>query len=229
MKTRIHPYLAAALTAVTLVVAPVGNAGTLTLTGQGVVQFVPDAAHFVLTTQSRGSSADAARTATDKRVAAWEKAAADLLDQFHHYDDSQITVHERTDYDEQGRPADQRYFQATQTIRFDLLDLDLLNRVIAAAETADLSYQLTEDSYYASQNDALEDAALAAAIEDAQARCRFIAERLNAECGDVESLRVIDQGGYPRPLMAMDARSESVSRISEREIKATVEASFQLD
>ena len=231
MKRSFYLYTTSISLLLLLAIATTAQAGTVTLTGEGVVRFAPDAAHFMLSTQTRGESAEAARKASAKRIAAWEDAAAGFKEDLQDYDDSQVTVNEIVEYDERGRPTDKRYFQASQDVRFDLTDLDLLNQVIAAAESANLSYQLNENSYYSTQSEQLRDSALAAAIDDAKARCQFVAERLGAECGDVETLRVLNQGGHPQPLMmrAMDARKETITQVSDREITANVEASFQLE
>lgn len=206
------------------------QAGTVTLTGEGVVNYTPDAVHFSLSTETRADSASAARSESNKRVAAWEKAVADLRERLQNYDDSQVTVTEVAEYDDNGRPTDQRFFLANQIVRFDLTDLSLLNQVIAAAEKANLSYGLSQDSYFPTRTAELENAALAAAIDDAKTRCQFIALRLESQCGKVENLRVFDQGQHPRPMMmSMDARKETVGQIGEREIRAGVEATFQLD
>ncbi|MAM00538.1 MAG: hypothetical protein CL583_19050 [Alteromonadaceae bacterium] len=206
------------------------QAGTVTLNGEGTVHFQPDAVRFELTAQARGDSAAAARQAVGKRVTKWQDQADDLLGKLQNYDDSQVTLHEVRVYDDNGRPTEDYYFEASQSVRFNLTELALLNSVIEAADAADLTYNLTQDSYYATQSNELKSAALAAAIQDAQARCRFVAEKLDARCGEVETLRVLDQGGFPRPVMrAMDARAESVSKVGDREISASVEASFKLD
>lgn len=210
--------------------SPVALAGTVSLTGEGTVHFTPDAARFMLNAQARAGSAAAARQAVGERIDSWEKQAGDLLGKLQDYDDSQVTVHEGRVYDDGGRPTDEYYFEASQSVRFNLTDLALLNAVIAAAESANLTYNLTQNSYYATQSEELRDAALAAAIGDAQQRCAFVAEKLDARCGAVESLRVLDQGGVPRPLMrAMDSGAETVSSVGDRTITATVEASFKLD
>lgn len=206
------------------------NAGTLTLNGEGVVSYAPDAAHFMLSTQTRADTASAARAAASDRVAAWEEAIGKLRKSLKDYDDSQVTVTEAPEYDDNGRPTDKRFFLASQTIRFDLTDLDRLNQVISAAEKADLSYSLDPDSYYSTRSDEHDRAALAAALEDAQTRCDFVAVKLDLKCGAVETLRVFDQGDQPRPMMmSMDARRETVSKISERETRASVEATFKLE
>lgn len=209
---------------------PVTHAGTVTLTGEGKVHFVPDAARFFLSTQTRGDTAREARAAAGSRVTAWEQAVGQVMGKLQDYDDSMLAVREVTKHDDHGKPTNKRFFEASQTIRFSLTDLDHLNKVIASAEQAGLSYHLSEDSYFPTQRKELEQAALAAAIEDAKARCAFIAQRLGGRCGSVETLRVLDQGHYPRPMAtAMDRSRESVIHIGDREITATVEASFELN
>lgn len=224
------PYRILTAVLLAMALASPAAAGALTLTGEGQVQYLPDAVHFELGTQTRADSAAAARAAAGERIDAWHEAIGGLRQELEEYDDSQIRITEVVDYDDQGRPTDKRFFLASQTVRFNLKNLELLNQVIAAAEKANLSYQLNENSYYASRSAELENAALAAAIDDAKARCVFVADRLQRRCGKVETLRVLDQGRQPRPMMMdMNRSKESVSRVGEREISASVEATFALD
>lgn len=223
-------YFRVATTLLLMTATFLAQAGTVTLNGEGIVRFQPDAVRFELTAQARGDSAAAAGQAVGKRIKNWQDQAGDLLGKLQNYDDSQVTLHEVRVYDDNGRPTEDYYFEASQSVRFNLAELALLNSVILAADAADLTYNLTRDSYYATQSNALKSDALAAAIQDAQARCRFVAEKLHAQCGEVETLRVLDQGGFPRPLVrAMDAQVERVGKVGDREISASVEATFKLD
>ena len=76
----------------------------------------------------------------------------------------------------------------------------------------------------------MEREALALALADAKSRCEFVAQQMNQSCGDVVTLN-INGGHRPMPMMmSAEARSaDTISSVGEREISASVNATFELD
>ncbi|MEC7376023.1 MAG: SIMPL domain-containing protein, partial [Pseudomonadota bacterium] len=119
---------------------------------------------------------------------------------------------------------------ASQTISFSISDLDLLNPLLQEAQAIGLDYHLGPHQFFHSNETGLEQEALARAIADAKARCQFVAKQLDQRCGEVVTLN-INGGHRPIPMMMAEAKSaaDTVSSVGEREIEASVTATFELE
>ena len=118
---------------------------------------------------------------------------------------------------------------ASQTVSFSISDLSLLNPILQEAQSVGMDYNLGPHQFFHSDETGMERQALARAIADARARCKFVASQLNQACGDVVTIQV--NGGYrPVPMMAeAKMASDTVSSVGEREIQASVSATFELE
>lgn len=108
--------------------------------------------------------------------------------------------------------------------------MSLLNPVLQQAQALGLNYNLGPHQFYHSNEAQLEQEALALALADAKSRCQFVAKQMDQSCGDVISLN-INSGHRPRPMrMSAEARgADTVASVGEREISASVKATFELD
>lgn len=225
----IHPITL--LLSATLLALPLSlQAGELSLTGEGSVQYTPDSARLQFTATAEAPEADAATQQMDARMAQWTKAIRAIRNQLNDYSDAALSLYTRT------LPADERHEEprqsvvASQSVSFTIDDLSLLNPLVKAARTAGLDFHLGDQQFFHSREQALHQQALALAISDARDQCQFVAKQLGMTCGDVKTMN-INGGSRPVPMMMAEARSAKgpVSEVGPREIQASVSATFELN
>lgn len=205
------------------------QAGTLSLTGQGSVQYSPDSAHLRFTAVGRGVTSAKARQALNQSVARWDNRIKDLRTQLSDYKDAMLTVYSVNQL-EPGHPDQQHRIKvASQQISFSLHPLRLLNKLLAAADAANLQYSLNSGNFFTSKEKQLQHQALASAIEDARSQCRFIASQLKQHCGKVHSMQVNQASPGPRPMM-LEARAKGPSPLTlgKETLRASVQVTFEL-
>ena len=163
-------------------------------------------------------------------MAQWRDGVSDLRDQLQDYSDATVNLYTRTlpPQDRDAEPRQQAV--ASQTISFSIGDLTLLNPLLQQAQAVGLDYHLGPHQFFHSNETGMEQEALARAIADARARCQFVASQLKQTCGDVITI-IVNGGHRPVPMMMAEAKamSDTVSSVGEREIRASVNATFELD
>ena len=205
-------------------------AGEVTLTGEGSVRYEPDSARLQFTASAEHALP---RKATEKvaiMVTQWRDGISRYRDQLEEYSDSTVNLYTRTLPPEERGAEPQKQAMASQTISFSIKDLTLLNPLLQQAQALGLDYSLGPHQFFHSDEPGMEQEALARAIADAKARCSFVAGQLDHTCGDVVTINV--NGGHrPVPMMRAEAKamSDTVSSVGEREIRASVSATFELD
>jgi uncharacterized protein YggE len=217
--------LSLALTLPTLALA-----GEVTLTGEGSVRYEPDSARLQFTASAEHALPQKATERVAALMAQWREGITDYRDRLNDYSDATVNLYTRT-LPSPGRGEEpEKQAVASQTISFSINDLSLLNPLIREAQAVGLDYQLGPHQFFHSDETGMEQEALARAIADAQARCRFVANRLDQTCGDVVTIN-INGGHRPVPMMMSEAKSmsDTVSSVGEREIRASVSATFELD
>ena len=218
-----------ALGAIAVAASGTALAGTLSLNGEGIVKYVPDSVQLQFTAREEGATVKDARSKVAQDIATWENQARSLRSQLKDYSTATLGVYSRPETDRQGNSTGRQVMVATQTVSFTLPDLEKLEAVLAAANHAGLSYQLNQQDFFSSNEKALRQQALAAAVEDAREQCRFIAGKLDRGCGEVDALEVSDQG--PRPMarmMTMKAESGPAVSIGQESLSVRVHAVFKL-
>jgi len=205
-------------------------AGEVTLTGEGSVRYEPDSARLQFTASAEHALPRKATEQVAALVAQWRDGIRRYRDQLGEYSDSTVHLYTRTLPPEARGEDPQKQAVASQTISFSINDLTLLNPLLQQAQALGLDYSLGPHQFFHSDETGLEQEALARAIADAKARCSFVAGQLDQTCGDVVTINV--NGGHrPVPMMMAEAKamSDTVSSVGEREIRASVSATFELD
>ncbi|MGM0767114.1 MAG: SIMPL domain-containing protein [Pseudomonadota bacterium] len=227
MFTPLTKYLIPGLAAALLPFA--AQAGEVTLSGEGSVTYTPDSARLQFTASAEDKLAANASDKVNQLMQQWRSGIGDYREQLNDYSDANLNLYTRTvPVQERGEEPEQRAV-ASQTVSFTIDDLSLLNPLLAQAQELGMDYHLGNGTFYHSEENDLQRQALARAIADARSRCEFVANELDRSCGDVVTIN-IDGGHRPVPMMA-EARSagDAVSHVGDRELKASVSATFKLD
>ncbi|NWO05182.1 MAG: SIMPL domain-containing protein [Alteromonadaceae bacterium] len=206
------------------------QAGELSLSGEGTVQYTPDSARLQFTAQAEHTNPDKASERVANSMARWRKAIAPYREQLTDYSDAQLSLHIRQAYPKDNNDEPETRSIARQTVSFSIGDLTLLNPLIGHAQDIGLQYNLGTHQFFHSDEDRLENQALARAITDARQRCQFAAKQFGKRCGEVVSVN-LDNSYRPAPMMRAQAAeaADTVSSVGPREIRATVNATFELN
>lgn len=209
--------------------ASLAQAGTLSLTGEGSVQYTPDSARLSFTAVGRGATSAKARQALNQSMSQWDSRIKDLRSKLSDYKDAMLTVYSINQPEPDHPKQQHRIKVASQQISFTLHHLQLLDTVLAAADASNLQYHLNSGDFFASSDRELKQKALAAAIADARSQCQFIAKQLNQHCGDVHSMQVNQASPGPRPMM-LEARAKGPSplTVGQETLRANVQVTFEL-
>lgn len=211
-------------------------AAEVSLTGEGQVRYVPDSARLSFTISAEHPDADQALEQVRSTMSRWREAISDIRDQLVDYTDASVRLHQRqqpprpvSNGGNNGEPA--RIAVASQTVSFELHDLQLLNPVLEKAQGLGMTYRLDQHQFFHSDEEKLQRKALAKAIRNARERCRFAAAQLDMTCGEIRSLDLQSSGGGPVRMRMSEAASsaDTVSDVGPREISATVQATFAME
>ncbi|QSP94422.1 SIMPL domain-containing protein [Marinobacter salinisoli] len=205
-------------------------AGEVSLSGEGSVRYQPDSARLQFTAVVEHEVPQQATEQVAALMAQWRDAIEDYEDDLQDYTDANVHLYSRTlPPSERGGEPDKKAV-ASQTVTFEINDLSLLNPLLQQAQSIGLRYNLSPGHFFYSEEEELEQEALARAIADARARCEFVADQLGESCGDVISMQV-NGGMHPGPRMMAEARAaaDTVSNVGIREVTASVTATFELD
>ncbi|MCK7552131.1 SIMPL domain-containing protein [Marinobacter goseongensis] len=206
------------------------QAGEVTLTGEGAVKYTPDSARVRFTASAEDNLPANASDEVNRMMAQWRSAIDAYRDQLDEYNDADLNLYTRMIPMQERDQEPEKRAVASQTVSFTIDDLALLNPLLAEAQKLGMDYHLGAGNFYHSDENGLQKQALARAIADARSRCDFVAEELDMSCGEVVTLN-INGGHHPVPMMRAEAMSagDAVSSISDRELRASVNATFKLD
>lgn len=198
-------------------------AGTVTVTGEGTQHFTPDSAHLTFTALGKGASVAQAQQALSQSLRQWDRRIKAMRARLTDYSDATVTVYSIRD-------ADHRQIKvASRQISFRLGNLELLDKLLAAADAANFQYRLDGNDFYSSQQDQLSRDALAAAIRDARGQCRFVAKQLGETCGEVKTMQVSRGSPRPRPLvMSARANGPAPVEVGRQSLQVRVNATFEI-
>ena len=225
-----HPLALTAALLATAAVPLAANAGEVSLTGEGVVRYNPDSARLQFSVSAEHRQPQKASAQVADTMDKWRSAIKTWRDQLQDYSDADVNLYTRTlPVQEKGKEPE-RVSVASQTVSFSINDLELLNPLLEQANKLGLQYNLGSHQFFHSDEQGLEQQALARAIENARNRCQFVAEQLDKTCGEVVSIN-INGGHRPVPMMMAEAKSarDTVSSVGPREIQSSVSATFELD
>ncbi|MDO6440834.1 MULTISPECIES: SIMPL domain-containing protein [unclassified Marinobacter] len=213
-----------------LLVPGLALAGEVTLTGEGSVRYEPDSARLKFTASAEHEQPQQATAQVASMIEQWHQGISEYRAQLHEYTDASVNLYSRTLPAETREAEPEKRAVASQTVSFTVTDLSLLNPVLQQAQALGLNYNLGPHQFFHSEEARMEREALALALADAKSRCDFVAQQMNQRCGEVVSLN-INGGHRPMPMMmAAETRgADSISSVGEREISASVSATFELD
>ncbi len=209
----------------------------ISLNGEGQVRYIPDSARLSFTINAEHQDSDKALAQVRKTMGQWRDAISDVRDQLVDYSDASVHLYQRREPPRplpDGTMKDERktVAVASQTISFEVHDLALLNPVLEKAQNLGMNYSLGQHQFFHSDEEKLQQDALARAIRNAKSRCEFAAAQLDMACGEVKSLSLHSSGGGPvlmRMAEATSAKADTISEPGPREISASVQATFTLE
>jgi uncharacterized protein YggE len=195
---------------------------TITVTGTGSVTTVPDRASFSFSVESRAATAAAALTKNSAEtravIAAVKAAGVDAAD----IQTAQVSLSPQMSQD--GKSIDG--YVATNSIVAKIRDLGIAGRVVDAAVSAGAS-GVGGPSLFRSDDAALYNAALKAAVTQARGKAEALAAAAGLSLGRV---RTIVEGGGPVPMpLGADKSSGVVGPPIEpgtTEVTASVSVTF---
>lgn len=184
---------------------------TITVTGRGAVEAVPDMAVLSLGVTTSAATAAEAMAANSAAL----KAVIDRLTQagFAERDVQTSNLSLNPNWEGQGQdgaPLRIASYTASNQVMIRVRDLATLGAVLDSVVT-DGANTMNGLSFGLSEPRPAEDAALRAAVEDARAKAELMASAAGAQLGRI--LSVSEQGGYapPMPMFRADAMmAESV-------------------
>jgi uncharacterized protein len=198
-----------------------GGQRSISATGSGTVNAVPDRAQFSFGVQSQARTASAAIQAADaalhRIVAALRQAGVPAAD----IQTEQLSLSPRTN--DEG--VEILGYTAVSSVSVRVRDLDRAGAVVDAAVGAGAN-QVYGPSLVRSNQDALYRNALRAAYADARAKAQALADAAGVQLGAMTS--TVEGGGGAIPLAAgrmEDAKAASIEP-GTQEIQATVTVTF---
>jgi uncharacterized protein YggE len=215
----------------TLTLLPLGvMAGEVSLSGQASVKYTPDSARLQFTANAEHSLPETATRRVNEQMEQWRDGISDYRDQLGSYSDASVNLYSRSIPTQERGQEPEKVAVASQTVSFTIDDLSLLNPILRQAQALGMDYNLGQHQFFHSDESSLRKQALAGAIADARARCEFVANELDKQCGEVININI--DGGYqpPVPMMTeMRASSDPVSDVGPRELTSRVSATFDLE
>lgn len=223
-----HRYL---LIPAALVLLPLGAmAGEVSLSGQASVKYTPDSARLQFTANSEHNLPETATQRVNKQMGQWRDGISDYRDRLGSYSDASVNLYSRSIPPQERGQKPEKVAVASQTVSFTIDDLSLLNPILQQAQALGMDYNVGPHQFFHSDESSLRKQALAGAIADARARCEFVANELDKQCGEVVNINVDDGYQPPVPMMAeMRASSDVVSDVGPRELTSRVSATFELE
>jgi uncharacterized protein YggE len=217
--------------------AALADTPEISLSGEGQVRYMPDSVRLSFSINAEHPEADKALEQVRSTMGQWRDAIEDIRDELVDYSDASAHLYQRREPPRPVRDGNsqdqepQTIAVASQTITFEIHDLDLLNPVLEKAQNLGMNYSLGQHQFFHSDEERLQRDALAAAIRNARERCRFAAAQLDMTCGEVKSLNLQSSGGGPVMMRMAEssAKADTVSEVGPREITATVQATFTME
>lgn len=228
MLPNVHRYL---LIPATLAFFPLcAMAGEVSLSGQASVKYTPDSARLQFTAHAEHSLPETATRRVNEQMEQWRDGISDYRDQLGSYSDASVNLYSRSIPSQERSQKPEKVAVASQTVSFTIDDLSLLNPILEQAQALGMDYNVGPHQFFHSDESSLRKQALAGAIADARARCEFVANELEKQCGEVININIDGGSQPPVPMMAeMRASSDTVSDVGLRELTSRVSATFKLE
>ena len=193
--------------------------GGITVTGTGSIESVPDQAQFSLGVDSTGATAREALAANSERMRRVLAAlfAAGVAERDVQTQDVSVS----RSYPDDGYSAD-------NSVSVTIHDLSKAGSILDAATNAGAN-NVYGPTLTRSDQDALQAKALRAAVGDARAKARILAEAAGVQLGSVTAIS--ESGAEPMPVFAADMAKRAPSAPIEpgrQQTQATVRVTFAI-
>lgn len=201
--------------------------GTISVTGLGTVQVVPDMATLDLGVTTMGDTAAAAMAANNEALTAviGRLVGAKVADR--DMQTSNLSLSPNWVMKPDGSGQEVKGYVASNQLRVRIRDLAQVGAVLDAA-IQDGANTLNGLSFGLADDAAQKDAARKAAVTDALARARLLAEAAGAKLGPIVSIAEGgDMGGGPAPMYRMAAEAVPVAP-GEIGVSSSVTITWQL-
>lgn len=224
---------------------PIGQQGTISVSGDGEVTVKPDIATVTITVRETGTTVAQAQDAVEKKVI----AAINALAQFGvdekdrktisynvspHYENVAVassmgmtTMYPVTNQKITG-------YDASQTVEIKIRKIDSTGDILGALGAANIS-DISGPNFTVEDEDAAREKAKELAIKEARAKAKETARALGVDLGEVIQFSE-DQGGYYPMMYAKDVRAQASNLGSEvtlptgdNTIKSHVTITYNLD
>jgi uncharacterized protein len=198
-------------------------AGGITVTGTGTVQTVPDEAEFTLGVQSRGTTAREALAANSERMRRVLAAlfAAGVAKQDVQTQDVSLSQA----YSSDGRPNG---YSAHNSVSVTIRVLAKVGAILDAASNAGAN-DVYGPTLSRSDEAGQQSKALRAAVDDARAKARVLAEAAGVQLGPVTA--ITENGNAPEPYYPVALAQRSADAPIEpgrQQVQATVRVTFAI-
>lgn len=198
-------------------------AGSITVTGTGTVHTVPDQAEFMLGVQSRGPSAREALAANSERMRRVLAAlfAAGVAKQDVQTQDVSLSQA----YSSDGRPNG---YSAHNSVSVTIRVLAKIGAILDAASNAGAN-DVYGPTLSRSDEAGQQVKALRAAVDDARAKARVLAEAAGVQLGPVTA--ITENGNAPEPYYPVALAQRSADAPIEpgtQQVQATVRVTFAI-
>jgi uncharacterized protein YggE len=198
-------------------------AGGITVTGTGTVQTVPDQAAFTLGVQSEGPTARTALAANSERM---RRVLTALLSAGVAKKDMQTQdVSLSQTYSDDGAPDG---YSAHNSVSVTIRELSKAGAILDAASSAGAN-DVYGPTLSRSDEDEQQAKALRAAVDDARANARVLAEAAGVQLGPVTA--IIENGNAPEPYYPVALAKSSADAPIEpgrQQVQATVRVTFAI-
>jgi uncharacterized protein YggE len=223
---------------------PVGQQGTISVSGDGEVTVKPDIATVTITVRESAPTVADAQSAVEKKVV----AAINALAQFGVSEEDRKTTSYNVNPKYENVPVETRTmvmypvtnqkivgYEASQTVEIKIRKIDSAGDVVGALGAANIS-EISGPNFTVENPDAVQAKAKELAIKEARDKAKATAKALGVDLGDVVQYSE-DQGGY-YPMMyskaaPMDAGGSLGAEVTlptgENTVKSHVTITYNLD
>lgn len=226
---------------------PVGQQGTISVSGEGEVTVKPDVATVTITIRERASTVAAAQDSVEKKVIAAINALAQFgVDEkdrktvsynvYPHYENVPVAPTMGMGVAAAYPVSNQRIagYDVSETIEIKIRNIDSTGDILGALGAANIT-EISGPNFTVEDEDGAREKAKELAIKEARAKAKETARALGVDLGEVLQFSE-DGGGYYPMMYSKDMRAQSAGLGSEvtlptgdNTIKSRVTITYSLD
>lgn len=185
---------------------------SVTVSGEGKVETVPDRALLPVTVETKDKSLSAAKQANDRRMDALLKVTASFSIPNDKVKTSGVYIAPQYRWEEKTNKQIFETYVVSRSITITIDPLDQAEKLLAKLTESGID-QIQGIQFTLSNPEALEANARKLAVQDARGKAQALAEAAGAKLGKVLTITTGGGGYTPRPMMAraMDMKAEAAS------------------